>query len=155
MILEVKRIFRGEFYTIGKLYVNGTYFCDTLEDTDRGLDWLQTVQEIAKRKIPTRTAIPTGEYELDLNRVSPKYSKIAFYQRVCGGCVPYLKKVKGYEGVLIHAGNSHEDTEGCILVGSNKEKGKVLSSKVAFEQLYNDFLAGAKKRGEKVMIKIS
>lgn len=46
MKLELKRIFRGPKYTIGKLYVDNQYVCDTLEDTDRGLKQTDSLSSI-------------------------------------------------------------------------------------------------------------
>ena len=124
-------------YTIGKLYIDGVYFCDTVEDTDRGLFQGQSLDLIKKIKIPNKTAIPTGTYKLTLNIVSPKYSKKAIYQEICKGRVPRLLDVPGYDGVLIHIGNSADDSSGCILVGQNKVVGKVINSTETFRKLYN------------------
>lgn len=138
MILTLRRIARKPQYTIGKLYIDGTYFCDTLEDTDRGLTQSMSLIEISKRKIHGATAIPTGTYSVQLNVRSPKYSNFARYPyaKISNGYMPRLFNVKGYTGVLIHAGNTHRDTEGCILVGKNKEVGKVLESQATWTELY-------------------
>jgi hypothetical protein len=135
MKLLLKRRFKGESYTIGSLYVDGVYFCDTLEDTDRGLTQSMPLSEIRKLKIAGQTAIPTGTYKVVTNVVSPKYSTREAY-RFCGGKVPRLLDVPGYEGVLIHIGNYAKDTEGCILVGENKVKGQVVNSTATFKRLY-------------------
>ena len=137
MKLIVKRIAKKPTYTIGKLYIDGVYFCDTVEDTDRGLFQGQSLDLIKKIKIPNKTAIPTGTYKLTLNVVSPKYSKKAIYQEICKGRVPRLLDVPGYDGVLIHIGNSADDSSGCILVGQNKVVGKVINSTETFRKLYN------------------
>ena len=137
MKLTVKRIAKKPTYTIGKLYIDGVYFCDTVEDTDRGLFQGQSLDLIKKIKIPNKTAIPTGTYKLTLNVVSPKYSKKAIYQEICKGRVPRLLDVPGYDGVLIHIGNSADDSSGCILVGQNKVVGKVINSTETFRKLYN------------------
>ena len=126
MKLLLKRIYRGQSYSIGHLYINGEYFCDTLEDTDRGLDDSMTLEHIKKLKIYCKTAIPTGTYNVTMNVKSPKYGKI----------MPRLLNVKGYEGVLIHSGNKAEDSCGCILVGENKVKGKVINSRIVFNKLF-------------------
>ena len=137
MKLTLKRIAKKKTYTIGKLYIDDVYFCDTIEDVDRGLYQGQNLDLIKKIKIPNKTAIPRGTYKITLNVVSPKYSKKKIYQEICNGRVPRLLNVPGYEGVLIHIGNTAEDSAGCILVGENKQVGKVLNSTETFRKLYN------------------
>ena len=136
MKLTLKRIAKKANYTIGKLYIDGTYFCDTLEDTDRGLDQSMDLETIHEKKIKGSTAIPTGTYRVTLNVVSPKYSKRSQYN-FCKGKVPRLLDVPGYEGILIHIGNYPKDTEGCILVGKNTKVGAVLDSTNTFRELYS------------------
>ena len=142
MELEIKRIARRETYTVGRLYIDGKYFCDTLEDKDRGLrqDMPTAVIRATKRK--GITAIPTGRYRVTLAVQSPKFSKRATYQ-FCNGYLPRLINVPGYDGVLIHIGNTARDTDGCLLVGRNTQVGKVLDSRKTFIELY-DRLLGAK-----------
>jgi hypothetical protein len=152
MELVLKRTFKGPNYTIGQLYVNGVYECDTLEDTDRGLTSSMTVQEIASKKLYGETAIPAGTYKIDMNTVSPKF-KDRSWAKFCGGKLPRLLEVKGYSGVLIHVGNKPADTLGCILVGDNKIKGQVINSTSTFQQLYH-LMLGASVRGESLTIKI-
>ena len=137
MKLTLKRIAKKETYTVGKLYIDGVYFCDTIEDKDRGLYQKQDIQELRKIKVPSKTAIPTGIYKISLSIVSPKYSTKKIYQEICKGKVPRLLNVPGYEGVLIHIGNTAEDSAGCILVGQNKVVGKVINSTETFRKLYN------------------
>ena len=137
MKLTLKRIAKKETYTVGKLYIDGVYFCDTIEDKDRGLYQKQDIQELKKIKVPSKTAIPTGIYKISLSIVSPKYSTKKIYQEICKGKVPRLLNVPGYEGVLIHIGNTAEDSAGCILVGQNKVVGKVINSTETFRKLYN------------------
>ena len=136
MEIKVKRIFNCDKYCIGKLYVDGQYLCDTLEDTDRGLDDYMSLDEIKKKKVYGKTAIPAGRYKINLNKVSPRFGYNSFYRAVCFGKLPYIENVPGYEGVLIHCGNTDADTAGCILVGYNKVKGKVINSRQAFIHLY-------------------
>lgn len=133
--MVLKRVARNSGYTIGKLYVNDNYICDTLEDEDRGLTSIMPLSQIQGIKVKGKTAIPTGTYLVTLNVVSPKYSKRAQYN-FCQGKLPRLISVPGFEGILIHAGNTPEDTEGCILVGENKVKGQVLNSMNTFKTLY-------------------
>ena len=136
MELKLKRIAKKPTYTIGKLYIDGKYLCDTIEDTDRGLLSTMTINEIANLKKKHITAIPTGRYKVDMNTVSPRFGAQAFYKDVCGGRVPRLQGVKGFDGVLIHCGNTAEDSSGCIIVGYNTAKGMVTNSKATFRRLY-------------------
>lgn len=134
MKLLLKRMAKMEKYTIGKLYIDGEYFADTLEDTDRNLTSTMSKDKIAKVKVYGKTAIPTGTYVVDMNTVSPKFGKRSWAQPY-GGKVPRLQDVPGYEGVLIHPGNTADDTSGCILVGRNKVKGQVVESQDTFKAL--------------------
>ena len=138
MKLELKRIAKKDKYTIGHLFIDGKFFCDTLEDPDRGLTSTMNLTEIKSKKIKGDTAIPTGTYKITLDVVSPKYSNFSKYPYVkfCGGKMPRLLNIPGYEGVLIHAGNTQKDTEGCLLVGENKVVGKVINSQVTWKKLY-------------------
>ena len=107
MKLTLKRNFKGPDYTIGKLYIDGHYFCDTLEDTVR----------TSGEKIKGKTAIPAGDYKV-IKSYSPRFKKI----------LPEILDVPGFAGVRIHAGNTAKDTDGCLLLGLNKTKGAVLDS---------------------------
>lgn len=135
MKLKLKRIAKTDGYTIGKLYIDGVYFCDTLEDTDRGIKQDTPLTEITQKKIKRETAIPTGTYKITMDVVSPKYSVREAY-KFCDGKLPRLLNVPGYDGILIHIGNYPKDTEGCILVGKNSVKGAVMNSTDTFKKLY-------------------
>lgn len=132
----VQRTCRGSAYTIGKLFIDGNYICDTLEDVDRGLSSNMSEDEIKKIKIYGETAIPAGTYKVIMNVVSEKF-KNRVWAKPYKGKLPRLVDVPGYEGVLIHVGNTAKDTLGCILVGENKVKGQVISSTNAFNKLMN------------------
>lgn len=153
MKLVIDRKYKKQSYTISNLYIDGKWFCNCLEDADRGLDNSMSEGMIRTLKKPSITAIPRGTYEITLDVVSPKYSKVQFYKDVCNGKVPRLKNVKGFDGILIHAGNTDKDSSGCLLVGQNKVKGQVVNSKETFKQLYN-LLQDGKSKGEKIIIKI-
>jgi hypothetical protein len=127
MRLELVRLYKKKEYTIGKLYIDGVYFCDTLEDPVRDLP--------IEEKIGGHTAIPEGTYRIVLHTISPKYSQKKAYDW-CGGRLPRLLNVPYFDGILIHSGNTNKDTAGCILVGENKEKGKVLNSMATLKRLY-------------------
>lgn len=139
MEILVKRIAKKETYTIGKMYIDGKYFCDTLEDKDRGLSQSMTEEEIRKRKVYGLTAIPTGEYKVIVN-----------YSERFGKLMPLLLDVKGYAGVRIHSGNTPSDTLGCILVGRNTAKGMVTESRKTFLRLMETL-----KRNNEVVLRIS
>lgn len=135
MELLLERIARRDTYTIGHLSIDGKRFCDTCEDTDRGLrqDLPLSVNQAKKRR--GITAIPVGRYRVTLGVKSPKYSKKKQYD-FCQGFVPRLINVPAFEGILIHIGNTAADSEGCILVGRNTKVGMVLESTKTFKALY-------------------
>lgn len=120
--------------TRGSLFVDGALFCVTLEDEVRN-----------GPKIKARTAIPAGTYKVVMV-LSPKKGRI----------MPRLVDVPGFEGILIHAGNTEADTEGCILVGGSFTGGNITAgtSKVAFDALY-DRLAEAWDRHDPITITIT
>ncbi len=124
MELLLIRRYKNDKYTIGHLYVDGDYYCDVLEDTDRGLSSDMSEEQIKKIKVYGKTAIPTGRYKVEVT-YSPKFKRY----------LPILLNVKGFTGIRIHSGNTSEDTLGCLLVGYNKEKGKVLNSRVTSDKL--------------------
>lgn len=151
MKIVIKREVYRETYTIGKLYIDNEFFCWTLEDKDRGLDSDMSLSEIKAIKVMHETAIPTGVYEVVINMVSPKFSAYPFYQEVCGGRLPRLLDVKGFDGILIHIGTNAEHSSGCILVGQNTIKGRLTNGKETFKKLYA-MMAKAKDRGEKITL---
>lgn len=142
MELLLKRIAKQPTYTIGRLYINDEYFCDTLEDKDRGLNNSMSLDDIKKIKVYGETAIPTGTYKIDMNTVSLKYSnpnKYA-YVKAYDSKMPRLINVPGFDGVLMHAGNTDKDSYGCVLVGENKVKGKVINSQATWKKLMDVLL---------------
>lgn len=118
MQVTLWRKYRKPGYTIGRLYIDGVFFCNTLEDTDRGLAQYMSVGEIANIKIKGATAIPSGAYKVQ-RTYSPKYKRL----------MPQVMNVKGYAGVRIHSGNTAADTEGCILLGDNTAVGRLTNSR--------------------------
>ena len=155
MELTLKRIALRSEYTIGKLYVDGEYVCDTIEDTVRDLDKDGKFAN-GEVKIPGKTAIPYGRYEITMKVKSPKYSNFSKYSwaKKYDGYLPRLLNVSQFDGVLMHVGNSALDSEGCIIVGENKVVGKVINSVNTFRRLMDDYLVPAKKRNEKIVITI-
>lgn len=153
MVLKLHRKYKKQSYTIGNLYINNIFFSNTLEDTDRGLDDSMSSEKIKELKIPSITAIPKGTYKITLDIYSYKFGKQSFYKNLCEGKLPRLLDVKGFEGILIHAGNTNKDTSGCILVGMNTLKGQVTNSRDYFRKLYTR-LKEAKDNGEELIIEI-
>ena len=168
MELVLTRIAKKKNYTIGKLWIlpqplsvsegsgqtqeqqlstplptregtgeslSGEYFCDTLEPTWRDY-------EHGAYKVKGKSAIPEGRYAVVITW-SPKIKQ----------WLPLLLGVPKFEGIRIHAGNTAEDTEGCILVGKNREVGKVLDSRIWLHRLKQKIVE-AKERGEAVWITI-
>lgn len=127
MKLLLKRVALRETYTIGKLYIGTHYFCDTCEDKVRDIE--------REGKVYGKTAIPYGTYKVTLGVQSPKYSQRSNYDW-CKGYLPRLLNVPHFEGILIHAGNTADDSSGCILCGQNKVKGKVINSMATLKRLY-------------------
>lgn len=142
MEIRVNRIARKDGYTIGRLFINNEYFCDTLEDTDRGLKDTMQVNEILAKKVKAQTAIPTGKYDVILT-FSPRFKRV----------LPLLLNVPGYQYIRVHNGNRPDSTEGCLLVGENKAKGQVINSRATLEKLMS-ILLECEKRKEKVTILI-
>lgn len=154
MNLNLKRKNFADTYTLGNLFVNGEYFCDTLEDKDRGLMDSMSLEEIKSKKVYGQTAIPKGTYEITLDVVSPKFSKYPFYMEVCKGKLPRLQNVKGFEGILIHVADGYKGAElvqGCIGIGKNTIKGGLLEGKDYFKKLYS-LLSESVNNKEKIFI---
>jgi hypothetical protein len=113
---NVLRIFRGETYTIGKFYIDGTYFCNTLEDRDRFFR--------GEKKIYGETCIHTGLYNIEWIF----WDKHQLWY-------PHLLNTSEFEGILIHAGIDTSMTEGCLLLGDNDVKGQVHNGLTYMEKL--------------------
>ena len=152
--ITVDRRYKKADYTIGKLYIDGVYFCDTLEDKDRGLRKTDSLATIRRIKKTGQTAIPTGTYQLTLDVQSGKYLTSASWSEKYGFCKGYLPRVlnvPGFQGILIHIGNTPQHTEGCLLVGKNTKVGQVMESTVTFHRLYS-ILESAHKAGKMMWI---
>ena len=153
MELVVDRKWKKQSYTISNLWIDNKIFCQVLEDADRGLDDSMSLTQIKELKKASITAIPSGTYEVTLDVISPRFCTNSFYKQVCDGKLPRLLNVKGFEGILIHAGNTDKDTAGCLLVGVNRAVGQVLNSRDTFKKLYK-LLKDKHDKGEKITIKI-
>ena len=126
MKLKVIRELKTEVSTIGKLYINEKFFCYTLEDNDRGLKQTDSLLFINTKKIFGVTAIPSGNYELIVN-LSPKFKRM----------LPRILNIKGFDGVLMHRGNTANDSLGCIILGYQKGENAIFDSTKAENDLVN------------------
>ena len=126
MKLKVVREIKTEVSTIGRLYVNEKFFCYTLEDKDRGLKQTDSLLFINTKKIFGVTAIPSGNYELIVN-LSPKFKRM----------LPRILNIKGFDGVLMHRGNTANDSLGCIILGYQKGENAIFDSTKAENDLVN------------------
>jgi hypothetical protein len=124
--------------TIGELFVEGQHQCWTLEDVVRERPGIP----VSEWKIPKQTAIPSGTYQVKLT-YSPKYQRV----------MPLIDGVEGFTGIRIHSGNVDKDTEGCILVGRQKQEKSISESRLAFQALFQK-LEQAVRSGEKIHISI-
>lgn len=114
MKLRLVREPSSETTTLGSLFIDGEWFCWTLED------------KVRRDKIYGSTAIPFGEYRVVVTW-SPRFKRQ----------LPLLIGVPGFDGIRIHPGNTHKDTEGCLLVGEERHGETILNSRKAFDKLYN------------------
>lgn len=118
MKLTLQRYLFNEDYTMGLLFIDGLYFCDTIEDRYRG-------QELSKTKVKDETCIPYGVYTVKIT-YSPKYKKN----------MPQILDVPYFTGIRIHSGNTAKDSSGCVIVGIKSQNGKVLESRKIYNELY-------------------
>lgn len=152
MQLTLERKWKKDAYTIGKLYVNGEFFSNTLEDKDRGLTSSMTLEEINKKKIYGQTAIPSGTYEVKMTYSNRFNSRV--WGKKYGGKVPELLNVKGFGGVRIHPFNRASESLGCIAVGKNSITGAVTNSTQYYYKLLDNFIIPAIKKREKITLTI-
>lgn len=142
MELLLKRIALKDSYTIGKLYINGVYFCDTVEDKVRDLNKDGDLEDEGESKVYAETAIPYGIYKVIVNE-SPKFKRL----------LPRLLNVKHFDGILMHRGSSAKSSAGCIIVGKNTIVGKVTDSE-KYELELVKILLEAQDNKEKITINI-
>lgn len=114
MNLELKRHTLTEKATLGALSLNGEHLCWTLEDVER-----------EGAKVATKTAIPPGSYKVVID-LSARFHRL----------MPHVLDVPGFSGIRIHSGNTAEDTDGCILVGTTQSADFVGGSRKAFDKLF-------------------
>lgn len=155
MKIQVKRTARKGTYTVGKVSIDGKYFCDSLEDTDRGATQVMpftstggingywtTPDHGTIEKDPGRTAIPTGLYD----------ATVYFWPKYKCYCVQLLR-VPGFTGILMHNGMTADHSEGCILLGKNNFVGRLDGSRLYMDALAVRVLA-AEKMDERVTVEV-
>lgn len=138
----VRRWFTSES-TLGDLIADGVHVCFSLEDVDRGLHQSMDVDSLMRLKVPRATAIPLGVYELVID-YSPRFKRD----------MPRLINVPGFVGIRIHPGNDANATEGCILVGMERDMDRIMRSLAAFEEVYR-LVVAARDRGEEITVEVS
>lgn len=117
MKLKLQRYLFTDDYTMGLLFIDDVYFCDTIEDKYRG-------QDLKGKKVYGETCIPYGVYTVKIT-YSPKYQKN----------MPQILDVPYFEGVRIHAGNKATDVSGCVCVGVKSDNGEVAQSRKTYNAL--------------------
>ncbi len=132
MRMKLQRMSCGPVCTIGTLYIDGKAACFTLEDCVR-----------SGPKVYGKTAIPEGIYNVVITP-SNRFKRD----------LPLLENVPGFDGIRIHPGNTAEDTEGCILVGTVKAADSVLHSREAFNSLFAK-IKESLGAGEKVTLEVA
>lgn len=152
MKITIKRLYKKEKYTIGKLYINGQYFSDVIEDKDRGLTTDMTEEEIESKKVYGETCIPAGLYEIKMT-YSPKFHNKA-WAKLTSGKVPQVMNVPCWSGVRFHPANEASELLGCIAPGKNTKKGMVTSSTHYYTVLVIDHIFPAIEQGNKVYLEI-
>ncbi len=134
MELKLRRFSGGDEATLGLLFMNGSFFCYTLED------------QFNEPKVPGETRIPPGRYQIKLRdegKMTVRYAKrFDFHMGML-----HLQDVPNFKFVYIHTGNNDDHSEGCVLVGDGQiqnvtERGMVTTSVAAYTRLY-EMIIGA------------
>lgn len=121
--------------SLGKLYADDSYICETCEDADRHM-------EDGGEKVNGQTAIPRGLYKV-VNSYSHRFRKI----------LPEVIGVPGFSGVRIHGGNSAADTLGCILVGRVRTENGIANCAATVQRII-DMIDNAEEHGEIVTLEV-
>ena len=140
--LTLFRKWKNTEYTIGQLFAGGRLICNTVEDSDRGLNMYMKEAEIKRIKIQNETAIPVGTYKLAVS-VSTKFKRKLIE----------VLNVPGYSGIRFHKGNTAKDSAGCIIPGENKVKGGVINS-THYEELLTSMVESALNNKEETYLTI-
>jgi hypothetical protein len=143
MEIRLRRLYQNDNYTIGKVYIDGEYFCDSVEDRVRDLNKDGDLNDPGEEKVYGQTAIPYGVYDVILS-VSPKFGRV----------LPLILNVPHFEGIRIHRMTTAKDSAGCIGLGENKIKGGVLNS-AEYEKEIIQLMLDEIYRGRSIRITIT
>lgn len=132
-LILVKRFIHHPDSEIGRVFVNDEHFCYSIEDARR------------TTKIPGETCIPEGTYPLG-TRWSPKFSPRYNHEMI------WVQDVPDYKYILIHTGNTVDDTEGCLIIGDRigvvSGKDAVLNSRATYLRFYNRVIGAIQAGGQ-------
>ena len=128
MEVVLKRYKSDKDTTLGKITINDVFECYSLED------------EYREKKVMHETRIPQGKYNLKLRTIGTFHEKFKKkFPSIHKGMIE-VANVPGFEAILIHPGNTDEDTSGCILVGTKVDEKKMCivggTSTAAYIPLY-------------------
>ena len=146
MHLYLYRRIKKPTYTVGKLYVDVYFQCNTLEDPVRELIDLNDdgdFNDPDEGKIYGDTAIPGGKYRIKM-QFSPTFQRM----------MPYLQDVPGFTYIMMHNLSDVSQTKGCIGVGENTQQGRLVNPR-AWSDLLNSKITAAENNGEEVWIEIN
>lgn len=131
MILTLQRETESDEWTQGKLFIDGEFECFTLEDQSQD------------KKVMHETRIPAGTFKVLLRTVGSHHSRYSKKFPVMHKGMLHLQQVPGFQYILIHIGNTDDDSSGCILVGKFFKSGKLISSTLAYLSLYKKVVDAA------------
>ena len=137
-ILELtlrREIFDVEF-TLGRLYVAGSYYCYVGEDADRELEIHP------ENKIHGQTAIPRGRYQVSTS-FSSRFGRV----------MPIILGVRNYSGVRFHGGNGPEDSLGCPMLGTQRTPRGVANCKEINKRLLK-LIQDTEAKGDQVWVTV-
>ena len=141
MKLRLERKYFRDTYTIGNLYIDDSFFSNTLEDKNRDVNKNGKFDN-GEAKVYAETCIPFGTYKVIVT-MSPKFKRE----------LPEILEVPDFQGIRIHRGNKISDTLGCILCGE-KVKNGYLSNSTPYEIKLVELFKQAKSRNEESFIEI-
>jgi len=142
MVIVVQRFLKSDDFTIGRLSIDDVMECYVLEDEKRDV------------KVMHETRIPAGKYEIKLRTFGGHHEKYKVKFPFHKGML-WIQDVPKFKDILIHIGNTDEDTSGCLLVGKTADllKGTIGQSTVAYSAFYPK-VERELSAGKKVFIEI-